>query len=175
MKQKNTRTYILMAVFAAVIIGLDQWTKWLTRANLSFGEDRASILGIFHITYVRNTGGAWSLFEGQMWLFVLVMAAFLAALVVILWKKWLTKKFEWFCLAAIAGGGLGNMIDRLAYGYVTDMICFDFITFPVFNVADCFITVGCFALLVYMLIFDRESSKPIGKQKDAAEDEKPQA
>ena len=58
-------------------------------------------------------------------------------------------------MAAIAGGGIGNMIDRLVSGSVTDMIKFDFVEFPVFNVADCFITVGCIALLIYILFFDR--------------------
>lgn len=157
--KRNTVFYSLLALFAAAIVALDQWTKSLTIEHIPLGTHRDSILGIFHLTHTKNTGAAWSMLEGQTWLFVLVFAAFLALLVVMVWKKWLTHRFEWLCLAAIAGGGLGNLIDRLATGAVTDMICFDFIRFPVFNVADCFITVGSFALLVYILFFDHASLK----------------
>ena len=149
--------YAILAIFAAAIVGLDQWTKYLTVAADKAGNlPSDSVLGIFHITYAENTGGAWSMFEGQTWLFVAVMVLFVAAIVLLIWKKWLTAKMEWWCLAAILGGGIGNMIDRLRCGYVRDMICFDFVDFPIFNVADCFITVGCFALLIYVLFFDRK-------------------
>lgn len=159
MKRKGI-FYALLALFAAAIVALDQWTKCLTIQNIPVGTHRAGILGIFHLTHTKNTGAAWSMLEGQTWLFVVVFAVFLVLLGVVVWKQWLTKKFEWVCLTAIVGGGGGNLIDRLTTGAVTDMICFDFIDFPVFNVADCFITVGCFALLVYILIFDRDVKSP---------------
>ena len=149
--------YVLLAVIAAAIVGLDQWTKALTLAADRAGSlPSESILGIFHITHTENDGAIWGILSGQTWLFILIMVLFLAVLGVMIWRKWLTKKFEWICLAAIAGGGIGNMIDRLVSGTVTDMIKFDFVEFPVFNVADCFITVGCAALLIYILFFDRE-------------------
>lgn len=148
--------YAIMAALAAAVVGLDQWTKWLTIQKVPMYAQGESILGIFSITHIENTGGAWGMLGGQMWLFCLVMAAFLAVLVIAIWKKWLTNKFEMLCLAAVAGGGIGNMIDRLRFGRVTDMIKFDFVEFPVFNVADCFITVGCALLLIYILFFDRK-------------------
>lgn len=149
--------YVLLAVIAAAIVGLDQWTKALTLAADRAGSlPSESILGIFHITHTENDGAIWGILGGQTWLFILIMVLFLAVLGVMIWRKLLTKKFEWICLAAIAGGGIGNMIDRLVSGSVTDMIKFDFVEFPVFNVADCFITVGCAALLIYILFFDRE-------------------
>lgn len=158
MKRKTT-FYIVLAAFAAAIVALDQWTKWLVRRDLPLYASKDSILGIFHITHVENTGGAWSMFSGQLWLFIGVMALFVALIVVLIWKQWLKKPFEWWCLAAILGGGIGNLIDRLANGRVTDMICLDFVNFPVFNVADCFITVGCFALIVYVIFLDRTEDK----------------
>ena len=149
--------YALIAAFAALIVGLDQWTKYLIIEKVPLHTDLDSILGIFHITHTKNTGAAWGMLEGQTWLFVLVMVLFLAFIVLVIWRKWVTKKFELVCLAAILGGGLGNMIDRIFRdGVVTDMIEFDFIKFPVFNVADCFITLGCAALLIYILFFDRK-------------------
>lgn len=158
MKRKTT-FYLALAAFAAAIVALDQWTKWLVRRALPLYESKDSILGILHITHVENTGGAWSMFSGQLWLFIGVMALFVALIVVLIWKQWLKKPFEWWCLAAILGGGIGNLIDRLANGRVTDMICLDFVNFPVFNVADCFITVGCFALIVYVIFLDRTEDK----------------
>lgn len=152
--------YAILAMIAAAIVGLDQWTKALTVANVPMHEKLGSVLGIFHITHTENSGAIWGILQGQTWLFVLIMALFLAAIGVMIRKKWLTKKFELICLAMIVGGGIGNMIDRLACGKVTDMIEFDFVSFPVFNVADCFITVGCAALLVYILFFDREKKQP---------------
>jgi lipoprotein signal peptidase len=62
---------------------------------------------------------------------------------------------ERWCIAAIWAGGLGNMIDRIRLGYVVDMICTDFIRFPVFNVADIFITCGCILLLVHLVFFNK--------------------
>lgn len=155
--------YAMLAMIAAAIVALDQWTKALTVSTVPMHEKLGSVLGIFHITHTENSGAIWGILQGQTWLFVLIMVLFLAVIGVMIWKKWLTKKFELICLAMIAGGGLGNMIDRLAYGKVTDMIEFDFVSFPVFNVADCFITVGCAALLVYIIFFDREK-KPHDSQ-----------
>lgn len=157
--KRKTIFYFALAAFAAAVVALDQWSKWLVRRALPLYESKDSILGIFHITHVENTGGAWSMFSGQLWLFIGVMAIFVALIVVLIWKQWLKKPFEWWCLAAILGGGIGNLIDRLANGRVTDMICLDFVSFPVFNVADCFITVGCFALAVYVIFLDRSEDK----------------
>ena len=149
--------YAVMAAMTAAIIGLDQWTKALVRAANEAGRlPSRSILGIFHITHAENTGAAWSILKGQTWVFVLVLFVFLALFGVMLWKKWLSSRFELICLFAIAGGGIGNLIDRLTRGSVTDMIALDFVNFPVFNVADCFITVGCFALIVYVLCTTRK-------------------
>ena len=96
----------------------------------------------------------------QTWLFVLVTAAFFAIVGVLIWKKVLQKKFELVCLAMIAGGALGNLIDRVVSGAVTDMIRLEFVNFPVFNVADCFVTTGCALLIVYVLFFDRPKKTP---------------
>ena len=148
--------YILMALMAAGIVAADQLAKLWIVDNLALGEHLQAIPGLFHLTYVQNTGAAFSSFQGQLWLFI---AVFVLLTVAIVWE-YCTRKmgfstFDRWCIAAIYGGGLGNMIDRLRLGYVVDMIEVDFISFPVFNVADCFITCGCIALIVSLVFFNR--------------------
>ena len=150
-------TYILMALFAAGIVALDQWTKALTVARIPLYGHIPALDGLFHFTYVQNTGAAFSTFLGQQWLFALIFVVFTALLAWELWKKTLgLKKFEYGCVAAIWAGGLGNMIDRVRLGYVVDMIELDFMRFPVFNVADCFITCGCVLLIAHLVLFNKE-------------------
>ena len=147
----------LMALFAAGIVAVDQWTKALTVANIALYQDVEFIPGFLGFTYVQNTGAAFSSFEGQQWLFALIFIVFTVAIIWEYRKKSLKfTTFERWCIAAIYGGGLGNMIDRLRLGYVVDMIETKFISFPVFNVADCFITCGCFAIVISLIFFNRE-------------------
>ena len=150
-------TYVLMIAFIAGAVALDQWTKALTVANIALYQDVPFWDGLFHFTYVQNTGAAFSSFEGQQWLFALIFAVFTAAVIYDVWKKYMPfSKFERWCVTAIYAGGLGNMIDRVRLGYVVDMIEVEFIRFPVFNVADSFITCGCVALMVSLVLFNKE-------------------
>ncbi len=150
-------TYILMAVFAALILVFDQVTKLLTVANIPLYQTVDFIPGILSLTYVQNDGAAFSMLEGQQWLFAVVFAVFAAFIIWEFPKKRLPlNTFERFCIAFVFAGGLGNMIDRLRLGYVVDMLQTEFITFPVFNVADCFITCGCIALIAHLIFFNKE-------------------
>ena len=152
--------YALMALFVGVIVALDQWTKVLTLSNIALYEKVPFLDGLFHFTYVQNTGAAFSSFEGAMWLFALVFVLFTALVIYDLVKKAMPfTVLERWCVAAVYGGGLGNMIDRLRLGYVVDMIEVEFIRFPVFNVADCFITCGCVLLLVHLIFFNKDFFK----------------
>ena len=149
--------FLYMALFAAAIVAADQYTKILTVANISLYQDVEFIPGFLGLTYVQNTGAAFSSFEGQQWLFALIFLAFTVA-IVYEWKKKSMgfNSFEYWCIAAVYGGGLGNMIDRIRLGYVVDMIETKFMDFPVFNVADCFITCGCILMMVSLLLFNKE-------------------
>ena len=149
--------YVWMALFAAGIVAVDQVTKYLTVANIDLFQRVGAWDGVFHLTYVRNTGAAFSSFEGAQWLFLLIFLVFTGAILYDMVKKAMPfTNFERWCVAAIYGGGLANMIDRLRLGYVVDMVEVEFIRFPVFNVADCFITCGCVALLVHLIFFNRD-------------------
>ena len=145
------------SLFALLIVAADQFTKYLTVANIELYADVPFIPGLLQLTYVRNTGAAFSSFEGQQWLFALIFALFTALVFYEYYKKPMGfSTLERWCIAAIYGGGLGNMIDRVRLGYVVDMIETTFMEFPVFNVADCFITCGCILLMVHLVLFNKE-------------------
>ena len=149
--------YILMAVFAALILIADQVTKFLTVAKIPLYGKVDFLPGIVSLTYVQNDGAAFSMLEGQQWLFAVVFAVFAAFIIWEFSKKRLPfTTFERFCIVAVFAGGLGNMIDRLRLGYVVDMIATDFMNFPVFNVADIFITCGCILLMLHLVFFNKE-------------------
>ena len=148
--------FALLALFSAGIVAVDQFTKFLVVTNIPLYADVPFIPGVLQLTYVRNTGAAWSMFSGMQWLFALV---FVLVTVAVLWEYFKKpmgfSKFERICIAAVYGGGLANMIDRVRLGYVVDMIETQFIEFPVFNVADCFITCGSILFLISLIFFNK--------------------
>lgn len=147
---------IPLGLFVVLVTALDQLSKYLVLQHIGYCEVVPCIDGLFHLTYVQNYGAAFSIFQGQRWLFILVFAAFVVLVVWGIKKKALPfTTVELWCLAAIMGGGLGNIVDRVFRGYVVDMIAVEFMEFPVFNVADCFITCGAVALLVHLIFFNR--------------------
>ena len=148
--------YLFMALFAAGIVAADQFTKYLTVANIPQFAKVEAIPGVFCLTHVHNTGAAWSSFQGMTWLFAAVFAVFTVAIIWEFSKKRMPfTTFERWCIVAIFGGGLGNMIDRLRLGFVVDMIELEFMEFPVVNVADCFISCGTVLLLVHLFFINK--------------------
>ena len=148
---------LYMGLFAVGIVAADQFTKYLTVANIALYQDVAFIPGVLGLTYVQNTGAAFSSFKGMQWLFVVIFLVFTVAVIWDYVKKSMPfTTLERWCIAAIYAGGLGNMIDRLRFGYVVDMIEVEFIRFPVFNIADCFITCGCILLIAHLIFCNRD-------------------
>ncbi len=158
--------YVYLTLFAAAVAALDQWTKALAAAQLT-GRTVVLIPGWLQLHYITNDGMALSLLSGKRWFFVVVAAVYIAFVVWAVAKKYVRKKPELWMLAAITGGAIGNLIDRIATGEVIDMICVPW--FSTFNVADIFITVPAVLLVLYILIWDKDflSEK---KPKDAAQD-----
>ncbi len=135
---------LIWLMIMAGVIFLDQLSKWLTVINLDFGESFPLIENVFHFTYVRNTGAAFSIFNepDERWIFMSISTVALVALSIYLWFN--RKKGALLCVALsfIIGGGIGNMIDRCLLKYVIDMLDFRLINFAVFNVADSFVCIG---------------------------------
>ena len=146
-------------VLIAGILLVDQLVKYVVRSHMYVGESIPVIQGVFHLTYVRNTGAAFNLFEG-MSMFLQIVTFF--ALVFAVWFMEKHLQRHWTLLLSmtlIISGGAGNLLDRLFLGYVTDLFEFRLIHFPVFNVADIAICVGCFILVLYTFLFDRPAEE----------------
>ena len=149
--------FVLYVIFVGAVVLADQFTKALVVARIPLGGHVPFLPGVLDFTYVRNTGAAFSSFEGMQWLFALIFLVFTLGIFYEYFRKRMPfSNFERWMIAAIYAGGLGNMIDRLRLGYVVDMIESQFMEFPVFNVADCFITCGCIALFVSLGFFNKE-------------------
>ena len=151
---KKLIQYIL---FILAIVAVDQWTKWLVVENIPLYGHVDFIPSFLGFTYTQNTGAAWSMLSGQQWLFVVVFVILTALLLLEYFKFRMpfTTAERWL-IAAVYGGGLGNVIDRVRLGYVVDMIRTEFMDFPVFNVADCFISCGCILLILHMIFFNKD-------------------
>ncbi len=147
--------YLLLIV--AVLV-LDRIVKIGVSTNMQPGDTIPVIENIFHITYVQNTGAAFSMLQGHPTLLIVFPAIVIGIgiIFVLVMSKAFNRIFL-FSVSLICGGGLGNLTDRMAQGYVTDM--FDFRVFPVFNVADICVCVGCGLLMLYMIIDANKSGK----------------
>lgn len=148
---KLNKTYVNWIVFAAVVlacIGIDQATKF------GFEGMEKSLLGNFlWISSVHNQGAAFSMFEGARWVFVAIgLVAFVAILFVVFAKKVSQDHLFVISLALIGGGIVGNVVDRVAYGFVRDFIDFRFSGFAIFNFADSFLCVGCALLVLWVIL-----------------------
>ncbi len=147
---------IISFVIMAVSVALDQLTKYIAVEHLMPIDSHPLIPGLIEFNYETNTGIGWGMLQGQKWLFVPVssIAIILVTFILIYYRKKLSPLLS-VALSMIAGGGIGNQIDRIVNGEVVDFLNFQFISFPVFNVADCFVTVGCVLALISIIFFDK--------------------
>ena len=148
---------ILWIAVTLVGILLDQLTKLLVAGGMELYESIPLWNGVLHITYIQNRGAAFGMLADQRWVFLIISSITILAMLAFLI---LTKSKNPLLLSAVAmilSGGIGNMIDRLALGYVVDMIEVRLINFAVFNVADSFVCVGA-ALLFLVVLLEKEKT-----------------
>ena len=147
-RRRQERMFAVMA--GAWVVIIDQYVKRAVVQSLALGETADLLPGLLRLERVHNYGAAWSSFSGARWLLIGVTGAGLALLFYLVttivrhplgvWSLWL-----------VIGGGAGNLIDRVVNGYVVDMLATEFMNFPVFNVADIFVTCGTAAAALYYL------------------------
>lgn len=162
---------LIWLMIIAGIIFLDQLSKWLTVINLGLHETFPLIDGVFHFTYVRNTGAAFSMFDKpeERWIFMSISTVAIIALAIYLWYNRKGSKLLCVALSFIIGGGIGNMIDRCILKYVIDMLDFRLINFAIFNVADSFVCVGVGLFALAVILEEIENSKKEKAEKLALE------
>lgn len=151
-------TFIWFCIAAAAVF-LDQLTKYLVVLYLKPVGTVPIIENALHLTYVENRGAAFGMLADNRWVFLIVSSIAIVGLSA--WLIWKKPQSRLLCvsLAFIIGGGIGNMIDRVALGYVVDMIDFRIINFAVFNVADSFVCVGAGMLMLYLVLSTRAELK----------------
>lgn len=142
---------MIYPLIAAAVIAIDQITKYMIRSSMQPGDSIPVIGEWMRILYVRNTGTAFSMFEGNKWITVVLTSALIIACLVFVIREARTgSKAVSILLTFVIAGGVSNLIDRLALGYVTDMISCG--SFAVFNVADIAVTCGCALTILFVLL-----------------------
>lgn len=139
-------------IIGAVLVIIDQIIKYFVSVYLQPVGSVSVIDNLFSLTYVENKGVAFGMFSDMRWVFVALTSVLLAITIFYMFKKRPKGKFFYVCAALIIGGGIGNLIDRIFYGYVIDYLSFSFFP-PVCNFADYCITAGTIMLVIYLLFF----------------------
>lgn len=150
----------LIIVFIGILIGLDQYTKYIAVQNLKPIGTMSLIENIFSFTFVENRGAAFGIFQGKTIFLLIITISIVVGILYFYFKLPKTKVYNFvrFSLILIISGAIGNLIDRVKQGYVVDFLNATFIDFPVFNLADIYVVVGAafMAVLVIFFIKDEE-------------------
>lgn len=150
---------VCLAISAAVFV-LDQLSKIWVLQNVKPVPTIKIIPGLLNFTYVENTGAAFGIFEGQKWLLIVIVFAVIAAALWALYSNKVSGKLERLCISFIIAGGLGNVVDRIRYGFVVDFLDInELFSYPMFNVADCFVVAGAILLVIATLFEDNKKKK----------------
>lgn len=161
---------MIYAAAAILLVALDQLVKVLVRSFIPLGESVIFLPGILNLTYIQNTGAAFSSMEGQTFLLGIFSALVSLVLIVILVRHVVNHPAGRWIVTVVLAGALGNMLDRLLIGYVTDMFQTVFMNFAVFNVADIYVVLGVIALAVYVIFFwDRLEAPQNRKPKNSSD------
>jgi len=158
MRKQNASVFYVFIAIAIVVV--DQIVKYWIRQTIPLFETKAFLPGIVTLTYVQNTGAAFSILSTHTWLLALISAVVAVALLVLLLRGVFPSGLGQLSLALVLGGAVGNLIDRAILGYVVDMFSLEFIDFAIFNVADIGVTIGGALLCLTVFFFwDRKKEE----------------
>ncbi|MCX4268206.1 MAG: signal peptidase II [Lachnospiraceae bacterium] len=157
-KRAERTNFVWAGIAVFLLVCLDQWTKYLAVRYLKEAEPIVIIRQVFELFYLENRGAAFGIFQNQRWIFLVLTAV---TMVLLLWfykrlpvdRRYLPLRI---CVVSIFAGAVGNMIDRIKNGYVVDFFYFKWIDFPVFNVADIYVTVSVIAALLLSFFYYTE-------------------
>ncbi|QNM05812.1 signal peptidase II [Qiania dongpingensis] len=156
--KKRFFTVFCYLLGAVLLVGFDQWTKSLAVAHLKGQEAYPIIKGVFELSYLENRGMAWGLLSGQRYIFLAGSVLILFLIAYAFWRAPSTKRYlpARLVLTVLFAGAIGNLVDRLAQGYVVDFFSFTLINFPVFNVADCYVVAAGIAFVIFFLFYYKD-------------------
>jgi len=161
---------MLYALLFIAAIASDQWLKYWVVNHLAVGESMPFIPHILQLERLHNYGAAWSSLTGKTALLVAMTSVMLIGIAVLLARKIVRHPLGVIACVLILGGGIGNMIDRIALGYVVDMFDLLLFEYPVFNLADCYVVVGAILGSIYYLWLYEKYDAPKKESADGTED-----
>ncbi len=163
----KTRGFNLLswAALSLALVLFDQYTKLLAVAHLKGKTPFVILDGVFELLYSENRGAAFGMLQGKQGFFFVIGAVVVAAAIYVMWRMpgWSSLRYLGLrvCTILITAGALGNMVDRTSQGYVVDFLYFKLIDFPIFNVADIYVTTATAALLLFLCFFYKEEDLAI--------------
>lgn len=157
--------FVFFGIVALTLI-LDQVSKSLARAQFTVGETIKLIPGVLNFTLTKNSGAAFGILSGKQPIFIAVTFVVIAVVLIYLWRQRPTSPLVVIALALVTGGAIGNLVDRIGPGWVTDFFEFGFMDFPVFNVADTAIFIGVGLLIIWLLV--SPAAVPAAAEQDEA-------
>ena len=157
--KKKIKIYIIPILCIGLLVAFDQITKFIVRTSFALYESHPLIKNVFHLTYIQNTGIAWGMFKNGRIIFLILTVLVLLVCAGIYAKIPENRRFTPIrvCLVFLVSGAIGNMIDRISLHYVVDFFDFRLINFPIFNVADIYVTTATIALIVFILFYYKEA------------------
>ena len=159
---------MLYALLAAVLVVVDQVVKYWVLNSIPLGGHVPFIPHIMELTYIQNTGAAFSMFARYTWMLTIISLVMSVVLAVALWKNFFHHPIGKLCITLLLAGAVGNLIDRMLRGFVVDMFNVLFMNFAVFNVADiCAVVGGIAGALYYLFLADRLEPKEGGHGTDS--------
>ena len=140
--------FVIVFLTALIVVLIDQISKYLIRTNFELSQSSPIINTIFHLTHITNSGAGFGILQQQKFLLILISLIVIGFILYYLPRIKEKEKLLQFLVGFVLGGTIGNLIDRVAYGYVIDF--FDFQIWPIFNFADSFVTIGIIGLIIYL-------------------------
>lgn len=160
---KHTKKHISCTIMIILIVAFDQITKYFASLKLADGSVAKFIPGVVQFKYAENTGMAFSMLSGARWVFIALTVVVCVGVFYYLFSNRCKSLWLYWSLGVILSGGIGNLIDRIRFGYVVDFIELTFVNFAIFNIADCAVTCGAVVLVGYLLY---DAFKDVKKPKE---------
>lgn len=158
-KLSSRTNYIFAIGLILVILLVDFYTKYIVRNDVRFIKGVPLIPNLLNLIYVKNEGAAFSMLSGYRIALIIISSLAIILGIYAIIRLYRNNKIIILAVSMVIAGGIGNLIDRIFFGFVTDMISLSFFP-PVFNVADISVTIGCIILIIYIIAFDSSNERP---------------